>query len=109
MTLKEIPLIGEYALRYDWAGFEAMMEALEAPSFSDFDKGFSKLGPRSVRMMVWAGLLHKFPLLKKEEVAGIITSYLENNSLESLTAVLNKALLEGNILTSSAGEKTEGN
>jgi hypothetical protein len=104
MPLKSIPFFGKYKLRYDWEAFEEMVEALETPAFSDFGKIVSRMGPKTMRVMIWAGLLHDNPGLRQEDVKKIINEYMETHSLEDLTEVLMSALNESSLLGGDKGE-----
>ena len=75
-----------------------MTEALGAPAFTDLEEVLQKLGPKQIRLILWAGLLHKFPELSQKDVVGIINEYLEDHDIGELSEVVIKALAEASIL-----------
>ena len=85
-----------------------MVEGLEAPAFVDFAKVMEKLGPKQMRIILWAGLLHMNPDLTPKDMYPIINDYLEKHSLEELTQVVIKALQEASILASEVGGSGQG-
>jgi hypothetical protein len=97
MVSKEIDFFKGFTLRFNWTAFEKMAHALNAPAFSQFDKIMANLGPYEIRMILWAGLLHKNPNLKKEDVGELIDEYMETHSMEELTEVIMTALTEGSV------------
>jgi len=99
MPLISIPFFKEYSLRYGWSGIEAMMEALGNPTFVEFDKIVARPTLKTVRLVIWAGLIHDKPLLKKEDVPKILDEYLGENTFKSLVDVMTRALSEANIIT----------
>lgn len=107
MPLKTIHFFGEYKLRYDWEAFENMVEALEAPAFVDFDKIIKKLGPKQMRMIIWAGLLHQVPGLTPADVIPIINEFMQTKGMPELTEIVIKALQEASILGSGGEPVTE--
>jgi hypothetical protein len=107
MVLKEIPFIGDYTLRYDWNGYEKMCEALGAETFGDFDLALGKLGPKTLRLILWAGFLHKFPNLKKEEVSGIIDQFGESNSKADMFPIVMNALKEAGLIADRGNDTGE--
>jgi|SRR5665647_1024366 len=106
MATKEVEFFGDYNLRYGWQGLEALSSALDAPAFSDFDKILNELGPTHLRIILWAGLLHKYPSLGREspEMYGIMDEYLEGHSLEDLGNIVGKALMASGIIGQPQGE-----
>ena len=109
MVIKEVEFVSGYPLRFDWNGIESMTIALDTPAFTDIDRIISKgnFGPVSVRLILWAGLLHKHPDLKKEEVSKLIDAYLENHTLKDLSLTISKALIASGLLgTESTGADT---
>lgn len=102
--MKAIPFYGKYKLRYDWEAYENMVEALGAPAFADFAKVIEKLGPKQIRMILWAGLLHMDPEITPKDVYPILNAYLEKNSLEDLTGIVVQALQEASILSKEMGD-----
>ena len=107
MPLKSIPFFGDYSLRYGWSGIEAIMEVLGNPSFTEFDKIVTRPTLKTVRLVIWAGLIHDKPLLKKEDVPKILDEYLSENTFQSLVGVMTRALEEANIITQNL-EKPKG-
>lgn len=97
---------GDYTLRYNWTAFEKMALALNAPAFSDFDRIMAKLGPVEIRLIIWAGLLHKFPNIKKDDVSELIEEYLEEHEVPDLTELVMTALTEASVFSrkSDTGE-----
>jgi hypothetical protein len=84
-----------------------MVEGLEAPAFVDFAKVMEQLGPKQMRIILWAGLLHMLPELTPKDMFPIINEYLEKRTLEDLTLVVIKALQEASILSKEgAGSDT---
>jgi hypothetical protein len=75
-----------------------MVEALEAPAFVDFDKIIKKLGPKQMRMILWAGLTHQIPDLKPSDVIPIINEFMETKTMADLSEIVIKALQEASIL-----------
>ena len=86
-----------------------MTEALEAPAFTDLENALQKLGPKQIRMILWAGLLHKFPDLSQKDVIPIINEYMEDHDMGQLSEIVIKALTEASILGggSDQGEAKE--
>ena len=80
-----------------------MVEALEAPAFIDFENIIKKLGPKQMRMILWAGLIHQIPGLQPAGVIPIINEFMETRSMADLTEIVIKALQEASIL-GSGGE-----
>lgn len=109
MATKEIPFFGDYSLRYGWQGLEALSTALNAPSFSDFDKIINELGPRHLRVILWAGLLHKYPSLgvDSREMFTIMDGYLEEHSLEDLGNIVGQALMASGVIAQQGEDKGE--
>ena len=107
MPLISIPFFKDYSLRYGWSGIEAIMDVLGNPSFTEFDKIIARMELKTVRLVIWAGLIHDKPLLKKEDVPKILDEYLCENSFKSLVDVMTRALSEANIITRHL-EKTNG-
>ena len=85
-----------------------MVEALEAPAFTGFSKVIEELGPKHIRIIIWAGLLHMLPDLTPKETYGIINEYLETNSLRDLTDVAIRGLQEASILSKEFGGNDQG-
>lgn len=81
-----------------------MVEGLEAPAFVDFAKVMEKLGPKQMRIIIWAGLLHMLPDITPKEVFPIINEYLESHSLEDLTNIVVKGLQQASILGKDMGD-----
>jgi len=111
MPLKSIPFFGEYSLRYGWSGIEAIMEVLGNPTFQEFDKIIARMELKTVRLVIWAGLIHDKPFLKNEDVYELLDEYLGEHSFKDLVDVMTRALSEANIITQnlreSAGEETD--
>ena len=109
MAKKEVEFFGDYKLRYGWQGLEALSTALDAPAFADFDKIINELGPKQLRVILWAGLLHKYPDLKSDsqEMFGIMDNYLDTHDMESLGNVVGNALMASGILGDSGEDKGE--
>lgn len=80
-----------------------MVEGLEAPAFVDFAAVMEKLGPKQMRIILWAGLLHMLPDLKPKDMYPIINEYLEKHTMEELTNIVVKALQEASILSKGGG------
>jgi hypothetical protein len=97
MVVREVEFFGDYTLRYNWNAFEKLAVALGAPAFSDFDKIMAKLGPTEIRIIIWAGILHKFPNIKKEQVSDIIDEYMETSDINTLTDLVMTALTEASV------------
>lgn len=94
MVSKETQFVPEYPLRYEWNAFEALAEALNAHSFADFDNvlNSARVGFKEIRIVIWAGLLHKYPDMKKEDVAELINIYMENHVMSELSGLVGNAL-----------------
>lgn len=107
MPLKSLPFFGEYSLRFNWTAFERMAVALGTPSFADFDKIMTRLGPVEIRTIVWAGLLHKYPKITSSEVAGIIDEYLDEHDIQELTEIVMNALTEASVFGNKKADKGE--
>lgn len=105
---KTIPFFGKYKLRYDWEAYESMVEGLNAPAFADFSKVIEELGPKQIRVILWAGLLHMLPELTPKETYPIINEYLEKHTLRDLTEVVIKGLQEASILSKELGGSDQG-
>jgi len=99
MVSKEVKFYGDYTLRYGWGGLEALTDALDTPAFSDFDRIISEIGPKHLRKILWAGLLHKFPNLTDQDMFQIMDGYLEGHSIAELSDVVGKALLASGIIS----------
>lgn len=84
-----------------------MVEGLGAPAFVDFAKVMEKLGPKQMRIIIWAGLLHMLPELTQKEVYAIIDEYLETHNLEDLSGVVIQGLQEASILGGSGADRGE--
>lgn len=80
-----------------------MVEGLGAPAFVDFAAVMEKLGPKQMRIILWAGLLHMLPALTPKDMYPIINEYLEKHSMEELTNVVVQGLQEASILSKSGG------
>ena len=80
-----------------------MVEGLEAPAFIDFAAVMEKLGPKQMRIILWAGLLHMLPELTPKDMFPIINEYLDKHSMEDLTTVVVKSLQEASILSKGGG------
>jgi hypothetical protein len=85
-----------------------MVEGLGAPAFVDFANVMEKLGPKQMRIILWAGLLHMNPDLTPKDMYPIINDYLEKHSLEELTEIVVKALQEASILSKGVGGPDQG-
>jgi hypothetical protein len=98
---REVNFFGDYSLRFNWSAFEKMTSALGASSFSDFDKIMTKLGPVEIRLIIWAGLQHKFPNIKKENVSDLIDEFMElnDNDMQALTELVMTALTEASVFS----------
>lgn len=81
-----------------------MVDGLDAPAFVDFAKVMEKLGPKQIRIIIWAGLLHMMPDITPKDVFPIINEYLEKHSLEDLTNIVVKGLQQASILGSGLEE-----
>lgn len=106
MVLKEVPFFGEYTLRYDWDAYEKICEELNIETFTQFNNALNMMGPKKLRIMLWAGLLHKFPDLKPEEVSKIIDEYKENNPVGGIPEAVLKGLREAQIIGEIKGVDT---
>lgn len=80
-----------------------MVEGLNAPAFVDFAKVIEELGPKQIRIILWAGLLHMIPDITPKDTFKIIDEYLENHTLKDLTEVVIRALQEASILAKDVG------
>lgn len=80
-----------------------MVEGLDAPAFVDFAAVMEKLGPKQMRIILWAGLLHMLPDLTPKDMYPIINEYLEKHTMEDLTNIVVKALQEASILSKVGG------
>lgn len=80
-----------------------MVDGLGAPAFVDFAAVMEKLGPKQMRIILWAGLTHMIPDLTPEDMFPIINEYLEKHSMEDLTNVVVKSLQEASILSKGGG------
>jgi hypothetical protein len=112
LVKKDIPFFGDYTLRYGWKGLEALTTELDAPAFSDFDKIIQELGPKHLKVILWAGLIHKFPTLKPEsnEMYDIMDEYLDGHTISELSEIVGQALIASGIIsTENAEGATEGN
>jgi len=99
MPLKTTPFFGEYTLRYDWEAYEKLCEVLGVDTFAEFDEVLRKPGPRHIRVMLWAGLLHIRPELKPEYTGNIITEFLEDgNNLSGVSIAISNGLKEGGFI-----------
>jgi len=107
MPLKDIPFFKEYTIRYDWDAFEKVCEALNIESFMDFDIVLRRLGPKQLRLMLWAGLLYKFPTLQPSEVGAIISEFMQENPLSDVTAIISKGLEEAGFISTKVADKGE--
>lgn len=107
MPLKEIPFFKEYTIRYDWDAFEKVCGALGIESFLDFDMVLRKLGPKQLRLMLWAGLLHKFPDIQPSEVGAIISEFMQEKPLAELTTIISKGLEEAGFISTGKSDKGE--
>lgn len=107
LVKKEIAFFGDYTLRYGWKGLEALTTELNAPAFSDFDKIIQELGPKHLKVILWAGLLHKFPTLKPEsnEMYELMDEYLDGHSIADLSEIVGQALIASGIIST---ENVEG-
>lgn len=103
MALKSIPFFKGLDLRFDWEAYEKMVEALEAPAFTDFSNVVQKLGPKQMRIILWAGLLHAKPDLELKDTFAIINEYLEEKSMDDFAQVIITALQEASILGKGGG------
>jgi hypothetical protein len=109
MATKEVKFFGDYNLRYGWQGLEALSTALDAPAFADFDKILNELGPAHLRIILWAGLLHKYPTMgvNSPEMFQVMDDYLEDHSLEDLGNVVGQALMASGIIGQQEADKGE--
>jgi hypothetical protein len=107
MPLKEIPFVGPYTIRYDWDAFEKICESLGIESFADFDIILRKLGPKQIRLMLWAGLLHKFPNLQPSEVGSIISDFMQEKQLPEITVLISNGLVEAGFISMQGADKGE--
>lgn len=100
MVKKDIEFLPDYPIRFDWGGLEALTEALNAPAFVDLDRVLNpkNVGPVQIKLMLWAGLIHRHPELKKEDVPKLIDKFLETNGMIELSARINKALIASGLL-----------
>jgi len=92
MVLKEIPFWNEYTLRYDWDSYEKLCEALGVESFADFDIVLRRLGPKQLRILLWAGFLHKFPDMQPGEVGKIMSEFMDGKSIADITTPISEGL-----------------
>lgn len=106
MVTKTVDFFGDYKLRYGWEGIEALTTALDAEAFSDFENIVSKLGPKHLRIIVWAGLIDKYPSLQanSKEMYTIMDDYLEGHDIAALSDIVGKALLASGIISSGQGD-----
>ena len=102
MVTRTVDFFGDYKLRYGWEGIEALTTALNAEAFSDFENIVSKLGPKHLRIILWAGLIDKYPSLEpnSKEMYRIMDEYLEDHDIANLSDVVGKALLASGIISS---------
>jgi hypothetical protein len=107
MVLKSIPFFGEYRLRYDWEAYERMTEELGVSAFSEFSEVMKKLGPKTLRIMLWAGLLHSNPTLKPADVFPILNEYVDQFGMDALAEVIVNALTEASILGNGRNDPGE--
>lgn len=84
-----------------------MVDGLEAPAFVDFAKVMEQLGPKQMRIILWAGLLHMIPDMTPKDMFPLINEYLEKHTLEDLTLVVIKALQEASILSKEGSDTGE--
>lgn len=103
MVKKEVEFIPNYPLRYNWNGIEALTIALDAPAFMDIDRVINpkNLGPVQIKLMLWAGLIHKYPDLQKEKVPELIDIFLETHCMKDLSLVISNALMASGLLGSN--------
>lgn len=57
----------------------------------------SRLGPVEMKILVWAGLLHKYPKLKQEEASDIIDEYMEDHTIEDLSNIVMDAIQNASV------------
>jgi hypothetical protein len=57
----------------------------------------NNLGPEQLQILVWAGLLHKFPRLTLAEAEAIIDEYTEEHGLEDLVNVVMRGIQEASV------------
>lgn len=107
MPLKDITFFREYTIRYDWDAFEKVCEALNIESFMDFDIVLRRLGPKQLRLMLWAGLIHKFPEMQPSEVGTIISEFMQENPLSEVTSIISKGLEEAGFISTRGLDKGE--
>lgn len=101
MVKKEVAFLPGYPLRYGWEGLEKLTSALNAEAFEDFEKIVNKIGPKHIRIILWAGLIHKDPDISTNEVYNLIDTYLENHTMSDLSELIGKALAISGILGGS--------
>jgi hypothetical protein len=99
--LKEITFVEGYPLRLKWESIEKMVEALGIQSFSEFDRviNIRNIGPVQFRIILWAGLLYKYPEIKQEEVSDIIDKYRDSHGVTELYTLVGKLLIEAGLIT----------
>jgi hypothetical protein len=85
-----------------------MVTELEAPAFADFSVIIQNLGPKQIRIILWAGLLHMCPDLTPQGTYAIINEYLEKHSLKQLTDVVIGGLQQASILANAEGGNDKG-
>ena len=84
-----------------------MVEGLGTPAFAELAQAMENLGPKQMRMILWAGLLHMYPDLTPKDMFPIINEYLEKHTFEDLATVVVKALQEASILNAGNSRKTD--
>ena len=84
-----------------------MVEGLGTPAFADLAQAMENLGPRQIRIILWAGLLHMNPDLTPKDLFPIINEYLEKHTFEDLAKIVVKALQEASILNAGESRKPD--
>lgn len=100
MVKKDVEFLPDYPIRFDWEGIEALTEALNAPAFVDLDRVLhpKNVGPVQIRLILWAGMIHKHPELQKDDVKKLINQFVEENGMRELSTRINKALIASGLL-----------
>lgn len=98
-----------YPLRLTWNSIEKMTEALGTPAFSQFDQAINinNIGPVQLRIIIWAGLLPKYPELKQEDVSDLIDQYREKHGVSELYILVGNLLIEAGLLGKKGSDKGE--
>jgi len=84
-----------------------MVEGLGTPAFAELAQAMENLGPKQMRIILWAGLLHMAPELTPKDLYPIINEYLEKHTFEDLAAVVVKGLQEASILNTGNSRKPD--